>query len=780
VKIKQIKKISSYKSFRDFSWGNFIKSKNFHDSVNIFYGENGSGKSSICNIFKSVSQDKDFVKYFPDEVSLVFEDGDKKYTVDDGWDTCVSKGTMLFFDREFVDKNIHLGHKRGTKAQEHEQESGKLIVEFDNEAIELRKARKEAKEEKDKWIKLHDEFLRQNKEIFEFNLSEEEKLLYQKFNDTSKDGIEKIKQDLLSQKREAEKELDTDKGRQKKVLEIQDIREMEEVGYEIELSDYDTYQAIFNYDLKEQAKEEVQKNLVEKLKEHKSFFETGIEIRKKHPAECPFCQSRTEEENIEKVIEAYGDIFDETYSFQVQKFQVDKQELIDELESLITEILDFNLNSIFLKLKTIEEKFKIKEVYSVEEETKYKKPNVVKLKELKTKLASLEKPNKEDLQEIYQLAEAEFKEIEGFFSDISGLVESKNKLIRFFKEENTDEKLQKRIEEQTEKIESITKELSFLNDNKIGDQRNKIKKEQEKYEIIENLDKARQTHKDARKKYEDYCVDDIFTKPLSGMLEYFKKFNFNFTLELEIEKRKTGATKEFPFAFKVIDSKGNERDFNEGLSEGELQVLSLCFFFAFLDIQADTQDKILVFDDPITSLDNSNLSCLVDLIAEEQDKFSQTFIYSHHRTFFKFLCKKFRHQSSQYNILRNKDEFGGSFVCESEKKKFLKKLKKFEEHLQRIPPQSLDVELKVVEYGQYLRYEVERFIKNDLLYWNTQTFASAIDGIKKNKAIDDTDLDTIKNVYSFCNWTTSHIDVGDDHGLEQLKRKIADFVAIVN
>jgi len=207
--------------------------------------------------------------------------------------------------------------------------------------------------------------------------------------------------------------------------------------------------------------------------------------------------------------------------------------------------------------------------------------------------------------------------------------------------------------------------------------------------------------------------------------------------------------------------------------------LSLCFFFAFLYIQKDKKQKVLVFDDPITSLDNSNLSCLVDLIAEEQKDFSQIFVFSHHRTFFKFLRKRFDKHCNEYNLIRNKKEFGGSFICKSKSDKFLDKLKNFETDLAKIPPASLDVELKVVEYGQYLRYEVERHIKNNLLHWNANDFPTAIDGVKCNKEIDDGDLDKIKQIYSFCNWTTSHVDVGDDHGLGQLKTKIADFVAIV-
>lgn len=257
-------------------------------------------------------------------------------------------------------------------------------------------------------------------------------------------------------------------------------------------------------------------------------------------------------------------------------------------------------------------------------------------------------------------------------------------------------------------------------------------------------------------------------------------------MELKIEKTRNKT--EFPFAFKVLDYEGNERNFKEGLSEGELQVLSLCFFFAFLDIQTNPENKILVFDDPITSLDNNNLSHLVDLIAEEHAKFSQTFIFTHHRTFFKFLRKSFKtgkkndNLGNEYNIIRNKKELGGSFICKSCSTNFTQKLKDFEKNIYDKAQQGtpINVEMKIVEYGQYLRYEVERFIKNDLLFWDADSqFSKAIEGIKncRNNICDD-DLDKINKIYQFCNWTTSHVDVGDEYGLEQLKDKINEFVGI--
>ncbi|MBU1350144.1 hypothetical protein KJ992_00960 [Patescibacteria group bacterium] len=60
MKLKEIKKIKQYKSFQDFDWQPFFNSEKFHDDVNILFGENGSGKSSVCNILKNVSQNKPF------------------------------------------------------------------------------------------------------------------------------------------------------------------------------------------------------------------------------------------------------------------------------------------------------------------------------------------------------------------------------------------------------------------------------------------------------------------------------------------------------------------------------------------------------------------------------------------------------------------------------------------------------------------------------------------------------------------------------------------------
>jgi wobble nucleotide-excising tRNase len=780
MKIREIKTIKKYKCFKDFSWHKFFNNGAFNEGVNLLFGENGCGKTAICNILKSVSGIKDFWKHFPEETSLLIDNKNHTYE-NNTWNEKINEGSILFFDKEFVDKNVQLGHDRGTLQDEQEQASGKIIIEFDSEAINLRSIREKCKKVRDEAEEKFKKFSGDNKNVLEFFLTDEEIDFFQKFKNKTEKEIKEIIADLKKTKEKNERKLTTDQSLQKKSSKIQsDISEIgKKERLNLSLSIYNDYQSLFNFELKERAKIEAEQGLIDKIKIHKDFFESGFEIRKKHPEQCPFCQSKNEEENIKQIIQAYNQLYDSTYKKQYQQFIENKQVLVNELESIKEVIDDFNLSTVFLELKKLDQNYKIRNIYSVEEESKYKKPKTEKIKELKDKISNLKKPNKENIEKLYNVAKIEFEAVEKFFADLNKLITEKNKLIVKFKNDNTDEKLQIRIVENQSKIKEIEAKLDFLNSAKIEKQKKKQEKEKELKVLEKVFDNLKTKLKEDREKYEEYCSKEVFAKLLNKIETYFKSFNFNFKLKLDTE-RKTQSTKEFPFAFKILDQEDKERDFKEGLSEGEWQVLSLCFFFAFLGIQKDKDQKILIFDDPITSLDNSNLACLVDLISDEQKKFSQTFILTHHRTFFKFLRKKFGKKCNEYNILRNKKILGGSFICKSKPEKFIEKLKNIESHIQNIPPESLDIELKIVEYGQYLRYEVERFIKNDLLHWDKDfDFTKAIDGVKSNQNIAEADLEKIKQVYLFCNWTTSHVDVGDDHGLSQLKDKIKDFTDIV-
>lgn len=91
MKIRKIQTIKKYKSFLDFSWGNFCnyhfldKLKNTNtlreavlDKFVLIFGENGSGKSTTCDILKSLSQNQDFQNTSPELAEIEIENGTKQ------------------------------------------------------------------------------------------------------------------------------------------------------------------------------------------------------------------------------------------------------------------------------------------------------------------------------------------------------------------------------------------------------------------------------------------------------------------------------------------------------------------------------------------------------------------------------------------------------------------------------------------------------------------------------------------------------------------------------
>jgi len=778
MKLKKFTRIDQYKCFKTYDWLKFFNNVEFHDRHNILYGENGCGKGSLCNILKSLSSYKKLVCNFPNKVQLAIDDHEYIYE-NRSWNDELPYGSILFFDREFVDINVHLGHDRGTLQGEQEQESGKLILEFDSNAINLRETRDKFKTAKDASNEKVKSFHAEHKDILAFSLDEGDTQFYETLKDKNAEEISDRKKDLEKEKKSVDKDLVSDKALQEKVSKIQtDISTIECIDDTLTLSTYSKYQSLFNYDIKKQAETEADQELLNKIKEHKKFFESGLQIRATHPNKCPFCQSTKVEDDIELVVRIYDQLFDESYKQQLNNFIDNKKTLIDELVNIEDRIRSINVNDVFLELKRLEQEYKIKGIYSVEEEKRFKVPITTSIKSLKVTLEKIEHPEQIDIRQSYEKAVSEYESVASYMKKLNEFINAKNEVIHNFKTENTDDKLAHRIDANTERLSRIKKELSFITDNKLTYQKARESKLTERDSLQKELENYQEQHRKAREKYGEYCSTEAFSKILSNIQVYFSRFHFDFVLELDTQ-RKGGTTKEFPFAFKVVDKNGEERDLKEGLSEGEIQVLSLCFFFAFLDIQKDNKDKIVVFDDPITSLDNCNLSSLVDLIFDVSKEFSQTFVLTHNRMCFKFLRKRFGEEAGEYNIIRNQEELGGSFICLSKPERFIGKLRDFEAHLERIAQEGLDIELKIVEYGQYLRYEIEWFIKNKLLHWDAENnFTLAIDGVKSNKGISDNDLDTIKDIYAFCNWTTSHVDIGDDHGLGQLKNKITDFIRI--
>lgn len=143
--LKKIAEIKGYKSYRNYCWDDFSShlSKNNNETeaelnggFNTVFGENASGKSAVVQILRSLSQNGGFSDSCPEKAVLVFDKGTYTYE-NNNWDRCLEKNDIVFFDQAFINANIHTNGNRETAQDKggHTQNSGKLLIEFDAEAL---------------------------------------------------------------------------------------------------------------------------------------------------------------------------------------------------------------------------------------------------------------------------------------------------------------------------------------------------------------------------------------------------------------------------------------------------------------------------------------------------------------------------------------------------------------------------------------------------------------------------------------------------------------------
>lgn len=90
-------------------------------------------------------------------------------------------------------------------------------------------------------------------------------------------------------------------------------------------------------------------------------------------------------------------------------------------------------------------------------------------------------------------------------------------------------------------------------------------------------------------------------------------------------------------AVKLSAGEKSEPSFKSGASEGDKSSLAFAFFLAKLEHDKDIANKIIVFDDPITSLDMHRKNCTKDEIIKVIKKAKQVIILSHDLDFLRIL-----------------------------------------------------------------------------------------------------------------------------------------------
>jgi wobble nucleotide-excising tRNase len=153
-----------------------------------------------------------------------------------------------------------------------------------------------------------------------------------------------------------------------------------------------------------------------------------------------------------------------------------------------------------------------------------------------------------------------------------------------------------------------------------------------------------QSKQNIREQLDVYC-QDILQAYEQSINEYLDKFNTGFRIT-NTRHLYTGGT---PSSQYQIEINGNAMDlgdsrtpagtpcFKTALSSGDRSALALAFFLATLKQDADLSRRIVVFDDPFTSLDRFRRTCTQQLIQQLMESAQQVIVLSHDPLFLKLL-----------------------------------------------------------------------------------------------------------------------------------------------
>lgn len=626
--LKKIISIKSVGRFKNFSWDS--SKYNEFKRYNLLYSVNGRGKSTLSSIFRSLSDFNSSIiigrktlgsnDNIDQEIEILHDSG--KYTFKNAkWDNMCDD--IVVFDQQYVQENINSGlviqhiHKKNLYLYTIGEDGCFLI----NKIQEISERIKETTN-KLKTLKGQIE-----KHIFQSDYP-----------------IEFDEFIILANETDIDKKI----GNGEKVLKECEMNKeiINKTGYsklkQLDYSINNTFKLIgkTNDSIHYKANQ-----MTDDYFKDKQWIEEGLD--KIENELCPFCKSNI---TNNEVIKAYRRFFD--VSYQSLKKEIEEEEKrIDIIFS--TEVL-LEIQKVINENKIGEQFWKeFLENTTTEFEFEKFKDSITALKEGLSDVLNKKKQNiferidsKLFEDEFIKLFVSIREKIENYNSKIDEL----NKLIDIKK---------KNIEKIN--IEEVKKALLLLKYAKVRHSEsveimcnnylefekkiNFLKKEKEKAKIELN-----KYTKEVFNKYEKYI-----SKYLEDLCAEFKIKNYvnnytgghpsaNYCLSINDTKVELGSE----------ITKNTKPCFKNTLSSGDKSTLAFAFFLSKLAVDKNLEDKIVIIDDPISSLDSFRKEATANKIVSLSSRVKQIFVFSHDVDFLEILNKKLKSSDTElYQIKRH-------------------------------------------------------------------------------------------------------------------------------
>lgn len=743
--IKKLNHIDNVFSYHKYDWDCFHNHCNdaFFSQINLIFGENGNGKTSLINIFKNlngevISLDK-HRDINEDKQSIIITLKDDSVIEFNGeyWTNSSFSGKFVIFDKFFIEQYVHSLGCDASDNVSRRQQRGKNIVylgNFHNYNMEIEKIlnlkniiiEKNRSFKKSYENKIFDNLKNTSISIKEINQPDFEFKLYS-LNKSLIPELEKKLESAIKEKDNLNKIIaDSDK-----IINIPFLKPCEKVN-EI---NFEKIKDFFSFSISSNVK-----SIIEKIESKKDFIRMGLPYIMDNPEKCPFCERLLENEQDKERFRIFIDLFDTTFQINEQKtiHGLDKYE--NFLYNLDKIKIPANNNVIVEKLgQYVSLKYSLPE-FDFSEKDKYVINNEIEIIH-KKKESLLGKQINWDENNILEL----IKKYQDFITNYNLIVQDINEILENLKNKVRNSLLESSLKNIDIEIKNLEKTIDMI---LTKDDILRFYEKQKNYNnndlIIKRLDRIYSVMKiKIVEKFkifvEDYFeIINKFILELSPTMEGIEVFG-----TAKVDARNEREPFQCGFDIKYLGKENNCI-----YSEGEKQVIALSYFFAQLEKERDN-NKIIIFDDPITNFDAGKRLKTSELIYDFSKKFIQTFLFTCDPLFRDYSIKILENRAL-FNIYKTR---GFSAIHYISKKK-MDICSSFEEDFRKIDEEHGSVE-NIIIYGNKLRYCLELKIKDDILGYSKDNLNEVITQISLNegaklKAIIE-NKNKILSIYRYCN-----------------------------
>lgn len=624
--IKKIIKLKSLSKFHDYSAGGDVEFK----KSTLIFAENGKGKSSLCDVFRSLSKgQKEIVhgratlgKTDIPSIEILTSDGVINFK-QEGWERDYKN--IVVFDNKFIDENVYSG-----LVVDHEHKKNLYRIIIGEQGVKLAKK----VDELDEQSRLKNKELQQKKEMVTLLIPKEAKV----------DDFLVIPIDSAIDQKISEKKSELDA-----------LESADEILKKGELSAIrlpilpDNFSTILSKNI-----EGLSKETEELVKNHltlhtnganESWLSDGVNYIKDN--KCPFCYQNVGELDLIKQYQSY---FSQSY----KDLQNDIISLRDSLESAfggkallgLQKIIDNNSSSIdfwtkYIGVIDLSLSFETDVEPLVNALFQTAEKLIDKKKNTPLESVSLDQDGFNDEKARYDALVARINIHNGRIREINVLINNKKTSITG----GDIAKVRKELEALgLIKLRHGAKGIELCNDY-VSSRTRKEAVEKEKQDTKNELDAYSET---------------MFKKYQTTLNDILEKFNADFRI-VGAKGQYIGGTASSHYQIVINnvpidlgDSKTpeNKPSFKNTLSGGDKSALALALFLSHLEQDQTVSEKIVILDDPFTSQDRFRRGCTKDFIIELSGKAKQVVVLSHEPSFLKLIWDDIRLQRADLKTLQ--------------------------------------------------------------------------------------------------------------------------------